>query len=269
MSNDDKSSVQPASATPETELIDASWDDPSVEPAGFPASEPRTSISQRVTAPPELRPDRQCGLHSGTEQLQGVVLPEIPPLTAPGRISGTDLDDPLIDVAPDLDTDTPSQERIPIADRVTPVHDPPPELLELDPASSRRIGQLQDCPVQDMRERYSVGDFSGALIIAESILETSPGDPDATRYARSCRDVLMQMYSARLGPLDQLVKVAVPSDQIRWLSLDHRAGFMLSLVDGGSSLADLLDICGMPRLDALRILYMLFEQRVIALGRRT
>jgi len=120
--------------------------------------------------------------------------------------------------------------------------------------------------VADMKDRYAMGDFSGALVIAEGIIENDPNDSEAPRYAQSCRDVLTQMYSARLGSLDQRVRVAVPSDQIRWLTLDHRAGFLLSLVDGGSTVDQLLDISGMPRLDALRILYQLLDQRVISLG---
>ena len=109
-------------------------------------------------------------------------------------------------------------------------------------------------------------DFSGALVIAEGIIEAHPEDLEAPRYAQSCRDVLTQMYSARLGSLDQIVAIAVPSDQIRWLTLDHRAGFLLSLIDGGSTVDQILDISGMTRLDALRIMYQLLDQRVISLG---
>jgi len=119
--------------------------------------------------------------------------------------------------------------------------------------------------IADMKDRYAMGDFSGALVIAEGILESSPNDPEAPRYAQSCRDVLTQMYTARLGSLDQRVTVAVPSDQIRWLTLDHRAGFLLSLADGGSTIDQILDMSGMPRLDALRIMYQLLDQRVISL----
>jgi hypothetical protein len=121
-------------------------------------------------------------------------------------------------------------------------------------------------PIAEMKDRYAMGDFSGALVIAEGILESNPEDLEAPRYAQSCRDVLTQMYSARLGSLDQVVAIAVPSDQIRWLTLDHRAGFLLSLVDGGSTVDQILDISGMTRLDALRIMYQLLDQRVISLG---
>jgi hypothetical protein len=118
----------------------------------------------------------------------------------------------------------------------------------------------------DMQDRYAVGDFTGALVVAESILDTSPDDEDAKRYAQSCREVLTQMYAARIGPMDQVAVVAVPPDQITWLSLDHRAGFLLSLVDGVSSIEEILDISGMTRLDALRIMYTLVQQNVITLS---
>jgi hypothetical protein len=137
---------------------------------------------------------------------------------------------------------------------------PPPVLMPSVPASAR------DTEITEMKDRYAMGDFTGALVVAEGLLEVNADDIDAQRYAQSCRDVLTQMYSARLGALTQHVRVAVPSDQIRWLSLDHRAGFVLSLIDGSSTVEELLDISGMNRLDALRIIYTLFDQRVIALS---
>ncbi|HKY38316.1 MAG TPA: hypothetical protein VJN18_20375 [Polyangiaceae bacterium] len=139
---------------------------------------------------------------------------------------------------------------------------PPPVLMPSAPASGR------DIEITEMKDRYATGDFTGALIVAESLLEANANDTDAQRYAQSCRDVLTQMYTARLGDLTQRVRVAVPGDQIRWLSLDHRAGFLLSLIDSSSTVEELLDISGMNRLDALRILYTLYDQRVIALSER-
>lgn len=123
-----------------------------------------------------------------------------------------------------------------------------------------------DADLIEMKDRYATGDFSGALVIAESILEALPEHEEARRCQARCTDVLSQMYLARLGSLRQVVQVALSAEQIRWLSLDHRAGFLLSLVDGISSIEELLDISSMPRLEALRILYGLLDQRVIALS---
>ncbi len=116
----------------------------------------------------------------------------------------------------------------------------------------------------EMRERFSLGDYSGALVVAESLLEDSPLDAEALRCAENCRNVLAQMYTARIGPLDRVPFIAVPREQLKWLSIDHRAGFVLSHVDGISSIEQILDVSGMPALDALRILYELSQQRVIS-----
>ncbi len=118
-------------------------------------------------------------------------------------------------------------------------------------------------PVREMHDRFSLGDYSGALVVAESLLDEDPDHDEAQKMAESCRVVLEQMYTARIGPLDRVAFVAVPREQLRWLSLDHRAGFVLSHVDGISSLEQILDVSGMPPLDALRILYELLQQRVI------
>jgi hypothetical protein len=133
---------------------------------------------------------------------------------------------------------------------------PPPSA----PASSTRLG------VQELEECYAVGDYSRALQIAEQLLARSPDDLAARRYAQNCRDVLTQMFAARIGPLDQVISVVVSPEEVQWLSLDHRAGFLLSLVDGQSTVDEILDISGMTRLDALKILHDLAEQQVVRLA---
>jgi hypothetical protein len=117
---------------------------------------------------------------------------------------------------------------------------------------------------QEMNDRVSLGDYTGALEIAEKLLETDPDDAAVKVVAESCRGILKQMYTARIGPLDRVPLVMVARDQLRWLSIDHRAGFVLSLVDGVSSLEMILDVSGMPELDALRILSELAQQRIIS-----
>ncbi len=65
--------------------------------------------------------------------------------------------------------------------------------------------------------------------------------------------------------MDRVPVVMVATEQLRWLSIDHRAGFLLSHIDGVSSLEMILDVSGMPLLDALKILCELVQQRVITL----
>jgi hypothetical protein len=134
----------------------------------------------------------------------------------------------------------------------TPVAPP----TKADPASAAS-------QVGEMRDRFSLGDYSGALVVAEAILDGEPKHAEAHQVAQHCRRVLEQMYIARIGPLTRVPIVGVPRDQLRWLSIDHRAGFLLSHVDGVSTLEMILDVSGMSPLDALRILFELAQQRVI------
>jgi hypothetical protein len=146
----------------------------------------------------------------------------------------------------------------------------PPRAAPDDPVLTYSIEEEGDTegvgdPIAEMQERFALGDYSGALVMAESLLEDNPSHVEAREYAESCRAVLQQMYAAKIGPLTRVPIVEVARDQMRWLSIDHRAGFMLSLVDGVSSLEMILDVSGMPYLDALRILYELVQQRIISL----
>jgi hypothetical protein len=59
-----------------------------------------------------------------------------------------------------------------------------------------------------------------------------------------------------LGPWDRL--------RLPTLAIDSRTGFLLSLIDGASTFEAILDVCGMPRLDALRILDDLVQRGAIA-----
>jgi hypothetical protein len=128
------------------------------------------------------------------------------------------------------------------------------------PSSKARVGP------KEMQECYAVGDFSRALSIAEEILARSPDDALARRCAQNCRDVLTQMFAARIGPLDQVISVVISPEEVQWLALDHRAGFLLSLVDGQSTVDEILDISGMTRLDALKIIFDLTERQVVRLA---
>ncbi|HEX2731734.1 MAG TPA: hypothetical protein VHM70_09020 [Polyangiaceae bacterium] len=140
-------------------------------------------------------------------------------------------------------------------DSLSPAHASGNELPELE--------SLEPGPNDSLADLYAVGNFSGALEIAEKRLQVNADDDEALRYLDECRRTLIRMYSARLAPLDRAVQLAVAPGEIRWLTLDHRAGFLISHVDGASTVEDLLDISGMPRLDALRILVELVSRGVV------
>jgi len=267
-----------ASIPPEVGEFDSCWDDDTMPRLELddPMSE---SAFDRVTAIPELPAEafaKQVMEEAASEPPEAGAMAAT---TRPGRDRGPLSAEPTGVELADLNQPAPVTSRSPFAGAARDSRDPvleltldlgevarsgppPPVLMPSLPSSGR------DAEIAEMKDRYAMGDFTGALVVAEGMLEADAGDLDAQRYAQSCRDVLTQMYSARLGALTQRVRVTVPGDQIRWLSLDHRAGFMLSLIDGSSTVEELLDISGMNRLDALRILYTLYDQRVVTLSER-
>lgn len=118
---------------------------------------------------------------------------------------------------------------------------------------------------EEMARLLALGDYSGALEVAETILSASPDDPAASACRDECRGVLVRMYETRLGDMTRVPVVAVAREQLRWLSIDHRAGFVLSLVDGASTVEMIVDVSGMPAFDTLRILAELVQQRILTL----
>jgi hypothetical protein len=75
----------------------------------------------------------------------------------------------------------------------------------------------------------------------------------------------MEGLMARLGPLSRVPRIAVASKALGGLALDHKAGFVLSLVDGSSSLETILDASGLPQLEVLRVIEDLVARGVLDL----
>jgi hypothetical protein len=66
-----------------------------------------------------------------------------------------------------------------------------------------------------------------------------------------------------LGDLRRIPKLLVTPDAVPGLGLDHHAGFMLALVDSVLSYDTILDVCGMPRKEALAVLAKLVHRKII------
>ncbi|AKF09242.1 hypothetical protein [Sandaracinus amylolyticus] len=124
----------------------------------------------------------------------------------------------------------------------------------------------------EMADRYALGDYTGALRVAELLLGRDPDDVRAQRCAESSRERLLALYTARLGSVSgvassevgaRVPRIAVPEHEIRWLGLDHRQGFLLSRLDGSVTVDDLVDVSGMSRLEVLRTLVELVESGAV------
>ena len=82
------------------------------------------------------------------------------------------------------------------------------------------------------RELLALNDFSGALELLIKLLERKPGDKDAQQMHDSCEHNLTLMYESKIGAMESRPRTAIAPDEVIWLNLDPRAGFVLAQIDG-------------------------------------
>jgi hypothetical protein len=106
---------------------------------------------------------------------------------------------------------------------------------------------------------------SPAPVSGEVFTEEEPAtSPSATRLATRPRWGPVLTNEAWARSMDGGMPVVVMTgDSLKRLPLDHRAGFILSLLDGSLDLDTIIDLCGMDRDEALGIVRDLFESGVV------
>lgn len=112
----------------------------------------------------------------------------------------------------------------------------------------------------------ALDDHSGAVELLRRAQSLAPENPRVEALRDRSERILMSMLEARLGDLNRMPRVRLQPDDIIWLNLDHRAGFVLAQIDGAVSFDDLFALSGMSRLDTARILAQLLDEGIIAPG---
>jgi len=180
-----------------------------------------------------------------------------------------------------LDTPAPTRPRRPsLPPMHSPVHsarfDIPEEVLELPPPpdppraisgtlGSKRTGVDTNQtaalePVPSVQAALDAEDPTRAFDAAEEFVTQFTGAGGGLSAAR-CRPqhwLLERAYELYVGNLDAIVGFGKPSPD-----LDPRLAFFLSRVDGTSTADELIEVSGMPRLEAMRTLALLLRRGVL------
>lgn len=151
--------------------------------------------------------------------------------------------------------------------------------LEAVPASSDVLDLVSGAPAPEPQPEPSTSDlntwlkgaadllqlddFSGAIELLDKILDTWPDNQEAFRMREEAARELVAMYRSKIGALSQIPRVRMAADEIIWLNLDHRAGFLLSLIDGRTSYDEIISVCGLTEIEALRLFAQLLQEGVI------
>lgn len=178
--------------------------------------------------------------------------------------------------------------RAPVDDRETPEND---WSLLGDPKSPMKRGEgvvqtkdradsdtLEDLPVDAADVRASANELLGecraalndnragpASLAAELALQLAerappPGVDDLVEPSMA---LFERAFRAFMGNPHACPIRAIPTESISDHGLDQRAAFLMSRMDGMTSMADLIDSSGMPRFDAVRVMASLRRAKAI------
>jgi hypothetical protein len=159
------------------------------------------------------------------------------------------------------------------SDRPTLVPDFDPEDFARDSEVRRANLEGDGEPTIDQARRlHADGEHERALFLLTRLLELAPLHPEATSLSGECRAALERQGSAAIGSAPATLVPAVTHEELKGFALDNVSAFLFSLFDGATSVENVLDISGLPRLLALRHLRNLLERGIIGvasgLGRR-
>lgn len=134
---------------------------------------------------------------------------------------------------------------------------------EANSASSSVVGPSTNLAaiLLEARRMYERGEFDEALDVCLKVLSRGPNQ-EAEDLKSAVSGELERKYVAALGSLARVPELDMSVD-VASLNLDHRAGFIMSQVDGMMAFEDILELASMPRVETLQLLVKLLEKGVI------
>ena len=142
---------------------------------------------------------------------------------------------------------------------------PPPKnnVAPSHSTKSEEIAEDIDTLEATLVDLLKLDDFSGALTVADKILAQKPNHQAAFDAHEKAVEALTKMFESKIGNRERVPKVLMSPDELIWLDLDHRSGYVLSQVDGVSSFDEIIEVLGMERLEVCRLLVKLLQCRAI------
>jgi len=116
------------------------------------------------------------------------------------------------------------------------------------------------------RDLLDLDDHTGAVELILKAQVLAPDDAEVQSLRERSERTLLAMFESKLGKMNAVPRVLLKDDEIIWLNLDHRAGFVLAQIDGTVSFDDVFAVSGMSQLDTARIIAQLIDEGVISRG---
>ncbi len=135
----------------------------------------------------------------------------------------------------------------------------------VDSSLSIDDGQRQTMPsdirdvVGELTLKLARKDWPGVVRVAAMLRPDTPGGDEARQLLEQNATDIEREALRLLGGGEAVLRVTMPLSRVHALSLDHRAGFLFSLVDGTLTVSEIFDVSGMRAFDASLVLLQLCE----------
>jgi hypothetical protein len=159
----------------------------------------------------------------------------------PPRVSSQD---PVTAIAAEIldqvDANTPSEESV-------------------EERTRRRITRL----VETAASLADAGQYERSVMAADLALAEEPDSAVAQKLVTRHRDAITSVFQGYIGDLDRTPRLAKSLSELGSAQISPRAAFLLSRIDGMLTIDELLDVSGMPRLEAYRYLCQLYLRDIL------
>ena len=123
----------------------------------------------------------------------------------------------------------------------------------------RRITTLFDKAI----EWNAAGDLDRAVAAVDLALSEDPNSALAQKLIHRNRETVQAVFQNFLGDLSRTPQLARPLHELSAAPISPRAAFLLSRIDGMISIDEILDVSGMPRIEAFRHLCQLYLRGIL------
>ncbi len=137
------------------------------------------------------------------------------------------------------------------------VNEPPNEAKE--DRTRRRISSL----IERATVYAAQLELDKAAAAVDLALSEDPNSALAQKLIHRNRDAIMGIFQSFLGDLERQPALARPLHELASAPISPRAAFLLSRIDGMLTIDEILDVSGMPRLEAYRHLTQLFLRGIL------
>jgi hypothetical protein len=133
---------------------------------------------------------------------------------------------------------------------------------------SERMSDAGRRIVFEARTQLGRRNFEGAFdLLSCGAAESKPANLEMEATLELVRSRLLKQYRQRVGDFDSVPTLRKDPGDVAKFNLPADAGFMLSLMDGATSLADLISLSGMDAFGALRIVQQLLDAEIVGFSR--